>query len=233
MLGQYILMTLSHKKKLESFRKCAFCGGDITAQERVNGGSLTALPIIETLDGQVSAYIPTNIISITDGQVYLQKSLFLAGVRPAVDVGISVSRVGGDAQPAAMKKVAPKLRLDLAIFRELQDFARLGTELDPSAQAQLDRGYRMVELLKQNQFSPLSVGEQVVSILAGSSGMLDDLEVTIVSHFIDELIAWMKLEAWEYVEKINETGDLSDELKESIVSAIEAYKTIYKFSFGV
>ena len=201
--------------------------------DELGGGSLTALPIIETLDGQVSAYIPTNIISITDGQVYLQKSLFLAGVRPAVDVGISVSRVGGDAQPAAMKKVAPKLRLDLAIFRELQDFARLGTELDPSAQAQLDRGYRIVELLKQNQFSPLSVGEQVVSILAGSSGQLDDLEVENVSHFIDELIAWMKLEAWEYVEKINETADLSDELKESIVSAIEAYKMIYKFSFGV
>lgn len=200
--------------------------------DELGGGSLTALPIVETLEGQVSAYIPTNIISITDGQVYLRKDLFLSGVRPAVDVGISVSRVGGDAQPAAMKKVAPKLRLDLAIFRELQDFARLGTELDPSAQAQLDRGYRMVEILKQSQFSPLSVGEQVISILAGSSGMLDDISAETVSHFVSEMLSWMKLEAWEYIEKINETGDLDDGLKESIVSAIEAYKTIYKFSFG-
>ena len=159
--------------------------------DALGGGSLTALPIIETLEGQVSAYIPTNIISITDGQIYLQKNLFLAGVRPAVDVGISVSRVGGDAQPAAMKKVAPKLRLDLAVFRELQDFARLGTELDPAAQAQLDRGCRIVEVLKQSQFSPLSVGEQVVSILAGSAGLLDDIEVETVSHFINEMLSWM------------------------------------------
>ena len=141
------------------------------------GGSLTALPIVETLEGQVSAYIPTNVISITDGQIYLQRDLFHAGVRPAVDVGISVSRVGGDAQIQAMKKVAAKLRLDLAAFRELQDFARLGTELDRSSQRQLDRGYRMVELLKQPQFTPLTVGEQVVTIFAGASGLLDEVPV--------------------------------------------------------
>ena len=200
--------------------------------EKLGGGSLTALPIIETLEGQVSAYIPTNIISITDGQIYLQRNLFLAGVRPAVDVGISVSRVGGDAQPAAMKKVAPKLRLDLAMFRELQDFARLGTELDPSAQAQLDRGYRMVEILKQKQYAPLSAGQQVISIMAGSRGLLDDLEVATASHFIEELLSWIKLEADEYVEQINETGELDDELIEKLIDAINAFKMIYKFSFG-
>ena len=200
--------------------------------KELGGGSLTALPIVETLEGQVSAYIPTNIISITDGQIYLERELFLSGVRPAIDVGISVSRVGGHAQPEAMKKVAPKLRLDLAAFREMQDFARLGTELDPTAQKQLDLGYRMVEVLKQKQFAPLSAGEQVVSILAGSSGQLDDIEVGSVVHFVEEMLAWLKLEAPEYIDEIDETGKLSDELAESLTSAIEAYKTIYRFSFG-
>ena len=196
------------------------------------GGSLTALPIVETLEGQVSAYIPTNIISITDGQIYLQRELFLAGLRPAVDVGISVSRIGGDAQPEAMKQVAPKLRLDLALFRELQDFARLGTELDASAQQQLERGKRMTEILKQKQFSPLSTGEQVISILAGSSGSLDDIEVSSVSHFVQEMLAWMKLEADEYIQEISTKGKFSEELVKELTQAIEAFKTIYKFSYG-
>ncbi|MBN1127301.1 MAG: F0F1 ATP synthase subunit alpha, partial [Sedimentisphaerales bacterium] len=200
--------------------------------EAHGGGSLTALPIVETLEGQVSAYIPTNIISITDGQIYLQRHLFLAGVRPAIDVGISVSRVGGDAQRTAMKKVAPKLRLDLAAFREMQDFARLGTELDESAQRQLDLGYRMVEVLKQKQFAPLSLGEQVVSILAGSAGCLDDVSVSKVGHFINEMIEWFKLEAPEYIDRINEQGELSDELRQEIIDAIDAFKMIYKFSYG-
>jgi F-type H+-transporting ATPase subunit alpha len=200
--------------------------------DALGGGSLTAIPIIETLEGQVASYIPTNIISITDGQIYLQRDLFLSGVRPAIDVGISVSRVGGDAQPAAMKKVAPKLRLDLAMFRELQDFARLGTELDPAAQQQLDRGYRMVEILKQKQYAPLSVGRQVASILAGSTGILDDIEVASVSHFVDEMLSWIDLEAREYIDSIDETGDLNDDLINSLTEAIRAYKTIYKFSFG-
>jgi len=198
----------------------------------LGGGSMTALPIVETLEGQVSAYIPTNIISITDGQIYLQRDLFLAGVRPAIDVGISVSRVGGDAQPQAMKKVAPKLRLDLAAFRELQDFARLGTDLDEMAQKQLDRGYRMVEVLKQKQFSPMSVADEVISILAGSSGILDDIDATRVGHFQEELIAWLKLEAGEYLDEIDKTGKLSDELLSAMNDAVAAYKTIYKFSFG-
>ena len=198
----------------------------------MGGGSLTSLPMIETLEGQVSAYIPTNIISITDGQIYLQRSLFLAGIRPAIDVGISVSRVGGAAQPKAMKKVAPKLRLDLAAFRELQDFARLGTELDEAAQKQLDRGYRMVEVLKQRQFAPMTVSQEVISILAGSSGVLDDIDVHRVNHFMDELLAWMEIEAPEYLETIEKVGDINDELMQGLTDAVEAYKTIYRFSFG-
>ena len=149
----------------------------VKLSDKLGAGSLTALPIVETLEGQISAYIPTNIISITDGQIYLQKDLFHAGVRPAIDVGVSVSRVGGDAQVEAMKKVAARLRIDLAAYYELQDFARLGTELDRASQRRLERGNRMVELLKQPQFSPLSVGEQVVTILAGSTGLLDDIPV--------------------------------------------------------
>jgi F-type H+-transporting ATPase subunit alpha len=204
----------------------------VKLSDELGGGSITALPIIETQEGQVSAYIPTNIISITDGQIYLQRDLFLAGVRPAIDVGISVSRVGGAAQPQAMKKVAPKLRLDLAAFRELQDFARLGTELDEAAQKQLDRGHRMVEILKQKQFSPLSVGEETVSILAGTSGVLDDIPVARVSRFVEELILWMRLEAPEYLERLDRTGELDDEFLAELTEAINTYKMIFKFSFG-
>jgi len=187
---------------------------------------------VETLEGQVSAYIPTNIISITDGQIYLQRDLFLSGVRPAVDVGISVSRVGGYAQPDAMQKVAPKLRLELAAFREMQDFARLSTELDAAAQGQLERGKRMVEILKQKQFSPLGSAQQVISILAGSSGLVDDVEVSDVSGFIEEMLDWLRLEANEYIEQIDATGKLSDDLEKNLTEAIGAFKTIYKFSHG-
>jgi F-type H+-transporting ATPase subunit alpha len=204
----------------------------VKLSDALGGGSMTALPIVETLEGQVSAYIPTNIISITDGQIYLQRELFLAGVRPAVDVGISVSRVGGAAQPQAMKKVAPKLRLDLASFRELQDFARLGTDLDEAAQKQLDRGYRMVEVLKQKQYSPMSVAEEVISILAGSSGSLDDIEATRVNHFLDEFLLWLRLEAPEYLDQLSKTGQLDDDFMSALNDAVGAYKTMYKFSFG-
>src|SRR6266853_6055155 len=144
--------------------------------KELGGGSLTSLPIIETLEGEVSAYIPTNVISITDGQIYLQPDLFYAGIRPAVDVGISVSRVGGKAQIPAMKakEVSGGLRLDLASFRELEAFAQLGTDLDPATQARLDRGYRMVEILKQGQYQPLEVVDQVMFIFAANTGTLDD-----------------------------------------------------------
>ena len=152
------------------------------------GGSLTALPIIETQEGDVSAYIPTNVISITDGQIYLQPELFASGVRPAINVGISVSRVGGNAQIKAMKEVAGSLRLDLAAFRELEAFAQLGTELDPASQRQLDRGARMVELLKQGQYTPFDVIDQCLSIFAGSKGLLDDVALDRVKDFESSML---------------------------------------------
>jgi F-type H+-transporting ATPase subunit alpha len=157
-----------------------------------SGGSLTALPIIETLEGEVSAYIPTNVISITDGQIYLQPSLFYAGVRPAIDVGISVSRVGGKAQIPAMKEIAGGLRLDLANFRELEAFAQLGTDVDKATQAQLDRGYRMVEILKQPQFKPMDVIDQVLIIYAGTKGYLDKVLLRQVFSWQEQFLAFMR-----------------------------------------
>src|SRR5207248_1626442 len=157
-----------------------------------SGGSLTALPIIETLEGEVSAYIPTNVISITDGQIYLQPSLFFAGVRPAIDVGISVSRVGGKAQIPAMKQVAGGLRLDLAAFRALEAFAQLGTELDKSSQAELDRGYRMVEILKQPQFKPMNVIDQVMVLYAGTKGYVDQVNARQVAAWEDQFLKFMR-----------------------------------------
>jgi F-type H+-transporting ATPase subunit alpha len=196
--------------------------------DALGSGSLTALPIVETLEGQVSAYIPTNVISITDGQIYLQKDLFHAGIRPAIDVGISVSRVGGNAQVAAMKRVAAKLRLDLASYNELLNFARLGTELDATAQAQLDRGARMVELLKQPQFTPMTVGEQVITIFAGSTGLLDDIPVNKVNEFGVPLIQWLTREHPALITAINTTGELSDELAANITAAIRKFKETRK-----
>jgi len=192
--------------------------------EKMGGGSLTALPIVETLEGQISAYIPTNVISITDGQIYLLRDLFHAGIRPAIDVGVSVSRVGGDAQIPAMKKVAAKLRLDLSSFRELQNFARLGTELDAASQAQLDRGSRMVELLKQPQFSPMSVGEQVVTIYIGSVGLLDDIPVNAVGEFTSKFLRHLAKEHPQYVDEINKTKAFNNELAEKIAAAIKQFK---------
>ena len=194
--------------------------------EAHGGGSLTALPIIETLEGQISAYIPTNVISITDGQIYLLKDLFNAGIRPAVDVGTSVSRVGGNAQIGAMKKVAAKLRLDLAAYEELKNFARLGTELDVTAQCKLDRGSRMVELLKQPQFVPMSVGRQVITIFAGSSGLLDDVPIASVSRFAEELLAWLDGKHPEYIEEIDKTKEFSDQLAEKLKIAITEFKQL-------
>ncbi len=172
--------------------KHSFPQGHKVVKTTLSGGSLTALPIIETLEGEVSAYIPTNVISITDGQIYLQPDLFFAGVRPAIDVGISVSRVGGKAQIPAMKKVAGGLRLDLAAFRELEAFAQLGTELDKATQMQLDRGYRMVELLKQPQYQPMQAIDQVMSIFAGSEGFLDDIPVKEVPKFEKAFLSFIR-----------------------------------------
>lgn len=189
-----------------------------------SGGSMTALPIIETLEGEVSAYIPTNVISITDGQIYLEPDLFFAGVRPAVNVGISVSRVGGNAQRKAMKKIAGSLRLDLAAFRALEAFAQLGTELDAVTQKQLDRGKRMVELLKQPQYRPYPVSEQVVSIFAGSKGFLDDLPVAQVLAFEAALLKHVRDEFPEILEELMKTGDLPDALAAKITQVVGDFK---------
>ena len=177
------------------------------------GGSLTALPIIETQEGEVSAYIPTNVISITDGQIYLQPGLFASGVRPAVDVGISVSRVGGNAQIKAMKKYAGSLRLDLAQFRELEAFAQLGTELDDATQAQLDRGQRLVEILKQGQYVPVPVVDQVVIIYAGTQGYLDKVRVEDVKDFEEQFLRHMNDSHSEILKRISDTGKLEEEEK--------------------
>ncbi|MGD0094673.1 MAG: hypothetical protein ABSE73_32585, partial [Planctomycetota bacterium] len=177
------------------------------------GGSLTALPIIETQEGEVSAYIPTNVISITDGQIYLQPDLFNAGVRPAVDVGISVSRVGGNAQIKAMKKVAGTLRLDLANFRELEAFVQLGTELDPVTMRQVERGYRLVELLKQPQYKPMPEVDQVIVIYAATSGCLDDIPLAKVRSFEAGVIAEVR------------------DAHKDLVQALEASKTMLDDEF--
>ncbi len=194
----------------------------------LGGGSLTSLPIIETLEGEVSAYIPTNVISITDGQIYLQPDLFFAGIRPAMNVGISVSRVGGNAQIKAMKKVAGGLRLDLASFRELEAFAQLGTELDPATQSKLDRGYRMVELLKQSQYQPMSVTDQIVSIYAGTRGYLDDIPVDKVREFEIGLLTFLHDRKPEVAQKILDVADLTSEVEEMIKSTITAFKATFR-----
>ncbi|HEV3120668.1 MAG TPA: F0F1 ATP synthase subunit alpha [Isosphaeraceae bacterium] len=193
-----------------------------------SGGSLTALPLIETLEGEVSAYIPTNVISITDGQIYLQPDLFFAGVRPAVDVGISVSRVGAKAQIPAMKKVAGGLRLDLAAFRELEAFAQLGTELDKATQLQLDRGYRMVELLKQPQYQPMHVIEQVMSMYAGTQGYLDDVPVREVSRWESEFLHYMREQQSEVRGQLERERKLTPEIEEKLKAALAAFKEQYR-----
>jgi F-type H+-transporting ATPase subunit alpha len=202
--------------------------GHKVAKVAGTGGSLTALPIIETLEGEVSAYIPTNVISITDGQIYLQPDLFYAGIRPAIDVGISVSRVGGKAQTGAMKSIAGSLRLDLAAFRELEAFAQLGTDLDKATQQQLDRGYRMVEVLKQGQFKPLHFAEQVMIIYAGAKGYLDKIPRTQVSEWERQFIAFMKEQRKDVRETLVNEKKLSKDLETKLRAAIEAFMPQYK-----
>lgn len=190
--------------------------------DELGGGSLTALPIIETQDNEVSAYIPTNVISITDGQIYLLPSLFMSGVRPAIDVGISVSRVGGNAQTKAMKKVAGTLRLDLASYRSLEAFSQLGIGLDKATLAQLDRGAKMVELLKQKQYSPIPMEEQVVILFAATKGFLDNIELERVPEFEWRLLQYMKADKQYILDNIKEKKDIEniDELS----SVIEEFK---------
>jgi F-type H+-transporting ATPase subunit alpha len=192
------------------------------------GGSLTALPFIETQAGDVSAYIPTNVISITDGQIFLEGDLFYAGVRPAINVGISVSRVGGNAQIKAMRQVAGRLRLDLAQYRALAAFAQFGSDLDKATQAQITRGERMVELLKQGQFMPMPVEDQVISIWAGANGYLDDLPVGAVRRFESEWLAFVKKDYAEVAHNVRTTKAMSDEDQKRLHEAARAFKTQFK-----
>src|SRR5579884_2898470 len=196
------------------------------------GGSLTALPIIETQAGDVSAYIPTNVISITDGQIFLETDLFNSGVRPAINVGISVSRVGGNAQIKAMKQVAGRLRLDLAQYRELEAFAAFGSDLDRASKAQLERGSRLVELLKQPQFSPLAVERQVVSVWAGTTGHLDDVPVGDIRRFETEFLDFVADRHQGIYDAITQTGQLDDDTVESLRSAIEEFRDQFATSEG-
>ena len=216
------------KEEVEHDLKSNYPDGHKVAKVTNSGGSMTALPLIETLEGEVSAYIPTNVISITDGQIYLQPDLFFAGVRPAVDVGISVSRVGGKAQIPAMKKVAGGLRLDLAAFRELEAFAQIGTELDKATQQQLDRGKRMVELLKQPQYQPMNVVDQVMSIYAGAEGYLDAIPTTDVQRFEREFLQFMASEKKEVRDRLLEQKKMTDEVVKGLKAALEEFKVRFK-----
>ena len=190
----------------------------------LGAGSLTALPIIETQEGDVSAYIPTNVISITDGQIFLETNLFNAGIRPAVDVGISVSRVGGNAQIKAMKSIAGMLRLDLAQFRELEAFAKFGSDLDKATLSQLARGRAMVEVLKQNQYVPMSVENQVAIIFAGSEGFLDDIPVEKVGEFETGLLEYLESNYVTVLDSIRQTGELSEEKRDELKKATDEFK---------
>jgi len=188
------------------------------------GGSLTALPIIETQAGDVSAYIPTNVISITDGQIFLETELFNQGIRPAVNVGLSVSRVGSAAQIKAMKKVAGSIKLELAQYREMAAFAQFGSDLDASTQQLLNRGSKLTELLKQDQYSPLTVAEQVVSVFTGVKGYLDDVDISKIKSFEKDIIEKIKSEKPEILENIQSSGKLEEEAEKSLIQTIEKYK---------
>jgi len=192
------------------------------------GGSLTALPIIETQAGDVSAYIPTNVISITDGQIFLETELFNQGIRPAVNVGLSVSRVGSAAQTKAMKKVAGSIKLELAQYREMAAFAQFGSDLDASTQKLLNRGSKLTELLKQKQYSPMSVAEQVVSVFCGVKGYLDDIELKDISEFENKILAKCNSENPEILNTIKKTGKLEEKTEKSLTKIIEELKKIFK-----
>ncbi len=204
-----------HSRLLERAAKLSDANG---------GGSLTALPIIETQAGDVSAYIPTNVISITDGQIFLETQLFNQGIRPAVNVGLSVSRVGSAAQTKAMKKVAGSIKLELAQYREMAAFAQFGSDLDAATQKLLNRGAKLTELLKQNQYSPLTVAEQVISVFTGVRGYLDDVELTEIKKFETEILEKIKNEKNEIVSTIQNTGKLEKEVEDSLIQIIQEYK---------
>ena len=196
--------------------------------DTLGGGSLTALPIIETQAGDVSAYIPTNVISITDGQVYLEPSLFFSGMRPAINVGLSVSRVGGSAQTKAMRKVAGSLRLDMAQYRELEAFAQFGSDLDKSTQRQLNRGRRLVEILKQPQYVPMPAEKQVMILFAGAFGYLDEVPVESVSEYEKQMLEFVGTKHPEVLKEIKEKGIISDELEGKMKKALDQFKGMFQ-----
>ena len=196
--------------------------------KELGGGSLTGLPIIETQAGDVSAYIPTNVISITDGQIYLEPSLFFAGVRPAINVGLSVSRVGGAAQTKAMKQVAGKLRLELAQYRELEAFAKFGSDLDKSTQAQLNRGMRLVELLKQPQYQPMPAEKEIMSLYSGTRGFLDSIPVEKVGQYEQQMLAFIERKHPEILAEIKEKNIISDSLDEKIAEALKEFAGVFQ-----
>ena len=200
--------------------------------DEMGGGSMTGLPIIETKANDVSAFIPTNVISITDGQCFLESDLFNSGVRPAINVGISVSRVGGSAQPKAMKKVAGQLRLNLAQFRELEAFAAFGSDLDAASKAQLGRGSRLVELLKQAQYEPQAMEREVISVWAGTTGRLDDVPVEDIRRFDAEFLDYVERNKTEILDAIRSTSDLSDDTVSVLESTIEEFKRQFSTSSG-
>jgi len=212
-----------HSRLLE---RCAKLSDDLGA------GSMTGLPIIETKANDVSAYIPTNVISITDGQCFLESDLFNSGIRPAINVGISVSRVGGSAQPKSMKKVAGRLRLDLAQYRELEAFAAFGSDLDAASKAQLERGSRLVELLKQGQYQPQSMEREAVSVWAGTSGNLDDVPVEDIRRFDAEFLDHVDRNHGAIYETIRSTTDLSDESIGQLEKAIGDFKKQFRTAAG-
>ena len=211
-----------HSRLLE---RCAKLSDDLGA------GSMTGLPIVETKGNDVSAYIPTNVISITDGQIFLETDLFNAGVRPAINVGISVSRVGGNAQIKAMKKVAGTLRLGLSQFRDLEAFAAFASDLDAASRAQLDRGERLVELLKQPQYSPFPVEREVVSVWAGTTGQVDDVPVEDISRFEAEFLDHVQRVRPGIYDAIRETGDLSEDTVAALKEMIDEFKRTFETKF--
>jgi F-type H+-transporting ATPase subunit alpha len=192
------------------------------------GGSLTALPIIETQGGDVSAYIPTNVISITDGQIFLETELFNQGIRPAINVGLSVSRVGSAAQTKAMKKVSGSMKLELAQYREMAAFAQFGSDLDASTQQLLNRGSKLTELLKQKQYSPMTVAEQVISVFCGVKGYLDDIDLKDIAEFENKIIERCKADKPEIIESILNSGKLEEDSEKSLVDVITNLKKTFK-----
>jgi len=203
-----------HSRLLERAAKMSDANG---------GGSLTALPVIETQAGDVSAFIPTNVISITDGQIFLETELFFSGIRPAINVGLSVSRVGSAAQTKAMKKVAGKIKLELAQYREMAAFSQFASDLDASTKQLLSRGERLTELLKQDQYTPMSVADQVLSIYAGVRGFLDKIEVSKISDFQVKFIEGLRSEHADIFNEINSTGDFSDDSDKKITAYLEKF----------